>query len=438
MALENQYSNIKDSGIKWIGEILENWEVGPLKRFCQNITDGSHYSPESVDKGKYYITVSDLKKDYIDFNNAKKISEEDFERLKINGCQPKLNDVILSKDGTIGKCIVVENNNFVALSSLGIITPNENLDPYFLRYYLISDDNISQMFSFIRGSALKRLTITIINNLILIFPPIKEQQSIVSFLDKKTSEIDKTIEKDTKLIELLKEKRTALINHVVTKGLDPEAPMKDSGIEWIGEIPEIWDVRRIKSISLVKRGASPRPIDDPKYFDTEGEYSWVRIADVTASDKYLNKSSEKLSQLGKSLSVALEPGELFISIAATVGKPIITNIKCCIHDGFIYFQNLDVYEEYLYYIFIGGQAFQGLGKLGTQLNLNTETIGGITIPFPSNTEQQDIVDYLDKKTSNIDQTINKIQSKIDLLQKYKKSLIHHTVTGKIDVREVEA
>jgi len=210
--------------------------------------------------------------------------------------------------------------------------------------------------------------------------------------------------------------------------LKPYSEYKDSGVEWIGYIPKTWESRRIKTLSLVRRGASPRPIDDPKYFDVNGEYSWVRISDVTASNKYLNTTSEKLSTLGKSLSVPIEPGELFISIAATVGKPIISNIKCCIHDGFIYFQNLDVDEEYLFYIFVGEQAYQGLGKLGTQLNLNTETIGNIIIPVPPKKEQQKISSFLDQKISEIDKTIQKDTELIELLKEKRIAIITHAVT----------
>jgi len=163
---------------------------------------------------------------------------------------------------------------------------------------------------------------------------------------------------------------------------------------------------RISEIRYQSGDAYQTLTDDPIYFDEEGEYSWVRIADVSSSDRYLRESSEKLSVLGKSLSVPLEPGRLFVSIAGTVGKPIITKIKCCIHDGFVYFKNMKVNNEYLYYIFIGEQAYLGLGKWGTQLNLNTETIGLITIPLPDDKEQTKIVQYLDKETSKIDQIIS--------------------------------
>ena len=141
-----------------------------------------------------------------------------------------------------------------------------------------------------------------------------------------------------------------------------------------------------------------------------------------------------MSSLGSELSVKLNEGDLFISICATVGKPCISNIKCCIHDGFVYFPNLDKrYNKYLYYIFISGTCYAGLGKLGTQLNLNTTWIGNITIPIPPLNEIADIVKYIERKTCNIDATILDTRESISCLKDYRQSLITESVTGKIDV-----
>ncbi|MFN7338666.1 MAG: restriction endonuclease subunit S, partial [bacterium] len=203
---------------------------------------------------------------------------------------------------------------------------------------------------------------------------------------------------------------------------------KDSGVEWLGAIPEHWEVKKCKQLSLIKRGASPRPIDDPSFFDDDGAYSWVRISDVTASNKYLETSEQKLSELGKSKSIALEPGELFVSICATVGKPIITNIKCCIHDGFVYFPFLKENREYLFYIFSGGELYKGVGKQGTQLNLNTDIIGDIKLPIPPLPEQQKIAQFLDQETSKIDKLITKKERLIELLKEKRTALISHAVT----------
>lgn len=203
---------------------------------------------------------------------------------------------------------------------------------------------------------------------------------------------------------------------------------KDSGVDWIGEIPEHWDCLRIKKLCKVRRGASPRPIDDPKYFDDQGKFAWVRIADVTASDKYLDTTTQTLSELGSSLSVKQYPGDIFVSIAGTVGKPIITKIKCCIHDGFVWFDNLKLDKQYFYSLLSLGELYKGLGKWGTQLNLNTETIGDIHIPLPPDSEIKFINYFLDRKTKLIDTLIEKKQKQIELLKKQRAAVINQAVT----------
>lgn len=202
----------------------------------------------------------------------------------------------------------------------------------------------------------------------------------------------------------------------------------DTGVNWLGKIPSTWESKRIKMLTRVKRGASPRPIDNPIYFDEEGEFAWVRIADVTASERYLENTTQRLSELGSSLSVKRYPDDFFLSIAGTVGKPIITKIKCCIHDGFVYFPDLKINPEFLYYIFSTGLPYLGLGKMGTQLNLNTDTVGDIYIPIPDEKEINAIVEYLDDKTIQIDSIISKKQSLIDRLIEERNAIITQAVT----------
>ncbi len=214
----------------------------------------------------------------------------------------------------------------------------------------------------------------------------------------------------------------------------PYPAYKDTGVEWLGKVPEHWEVKMVKRLCLIKRGASPRPIDNPIYFDENGEYSWVRISDVTASTKYLQSTDQKLSTLGKSKSVPLEPGELFLSIAGSVGKPIITAIKCCIHDGFVYFVGLKQNREYLFYLFSGGELYRGLGKIGTQLNLNTDTVGEMKIPVPPLPEQRAISVYLHDRTRKIDSLIEKKQKLIELLKEERAAVINQAVTKGLDPR----
>ena len=213
---------------------------------------------------------------------------------------------------------------------------------------------------------------------------------------------------------------------------------KESDAKWAGNIPKSWECLRFKDLSVVNRGASPRPIDDPKYFDDEGDYSWVRIADLSASERYLLATKQRLSLLGASLSVKRYPGDFFLSIAGTVGKPIITKIKCCIHDGFVWFPNLKIDSEFLYYLCSTGTPYQGLGKLGTQLNLNTETVGNIFIPVPSKKEIEHIVHYLDTETGKIDQKIAGLEKKTLLYKELKQSIINETVTRGLPAKEAQA
>ncbi len=266
------------------------------------------------------------------------------------------------------------------------------------------------------------------------YPPLPTQTRIAEYLDRKVALIDSIIEKTKQTIEEYKAYKQSLITEVVTKGLNKDAKMKDSGIEWIGEIPEGWEVRRTKYLSPVLRGASPRPIQSEKYFDVNGSYVWTRIADVSKCTKYFDKDSEYMSELGESKSVKLEPGELFLSICATVGKPIITKVKCCIHDGFVYFPLLKPkYVDLLFYIFENGSCFGGLGKMGTQLNLNTETVGGIHLPIPEDNELGRIINRCERISIDILEIIEKKMRFITELESYKKSLIYEVVTGKKEV-----
>lgn len=202
---------------------------------------------------------------------------------------------------------------------------------------------------------------------------------------------------------------------------------KPSGVEWLGEIPKHWLTSQLKWITPVKRGASPRPIDDMKYFDVSGEYAWVRISDVSSSNVYLETTEERLSDLGSSLSVKIEPGELFLSIAGSVGKACISKIKACIHDGFVYFPLFNGNKKWLYYIFDAKLPFGGLGKLGTQLNLNTDTVGSIYLPLPPNDELDSISLFLDRETAKIDELIQKQEKLIELIEENRSATIDDVV-----------
>lgn len=206
----------------YINEVINNYKTISicLKYLCNGITDGSHFSPQTLTEGKSYVTVTDIgKENNIDLTNCKKISEEDFTKLERTGCRPNYGDILLTKDGTIGRAYTVrDTNDFVALSSLAIITPSrKKILPELLRYILISPLSVDQMFSKIQGSALTRLTIGLIKNLVVIYPSSKEDQlNIIKSIEDKHIELNKIISKAKSEIEKAKEYQESLITQIVT------------------------------------------------------------------------------------------------------------------------------------------------------------------------------------------------------------------------------
>ena len=426
----NPYPAYKDSGVEWLREIPAHWEVKPLKHLTafstgwtpptgrEDLYDGDNPWANIGDLGPRVLTATE-----------KTISDSAIResRLRI----VKAGSLLFSFKLSVGT-VSIAGTDMYTNEAIAAFAPSPRIDTQYLYWAapLLVPRNAQEN---IYGAPL--LNRERIATAFLLSPSIAEQRAIAAFLDRETARIDALVAKKERLIELLQEQRTALITRAVTKGLDPTVPMKDSGVEWLGEIPAHWDVKKVKRLCLVRRGASPRPIDDPIYFDDEGEYAWVRIADVTASERYLERTTQRLSPLGKSKSVALEPGELFVSIAATVGKPVITKIKCCIHDGFVYFVGLHENREFLFYLFSCGEPYKGLGKLGTQLNLNTDTIGDIYLPRPSREEQESIVRFVDRETAGIDTLVARVRDAVERLKELRTALISAAVTGKIDVRE---
>lgn len=421
--------------------IPSNWEIVRLKHVvATKITDGPHETPILLDSGIPFISAEAIKNETIDFSKKRGfISPKDHIKFS-KKCSPKRNDIFIIKSGaTTGNIAFVETDEiFDIWSPLALIRADKRIiRPKYLFYIIGSDlfkNQIKISWSF---GTQQNIGMGVIENLFIPIPEYKIQKIINEYLEYKLLEVEPLISSKVKLVILLKEQRQAMITEAITKGLNPNAEMKDSGVKWIGEIPKHWEVTKIKHISNVKRGASPRPIDDPIYFDDNGKYSWVRISDVTNSKKYLLLTREKLSKLGASKSVKRHPNDIFVSIAGTVGKPCITKIECCIHDGFVYFENLKIEKEYLYYIFDAEQCYKGLGKMGTQLNLNTETIGGIVIPKPPKEEMDDIVNAMKAFEDNFSELYGLYQKQIAKLKEYRQSLIHEALTGKIPIEEME-
>ena len=445
---------LKDSGVEWLGKIPKDWNTPKISSIIETLTDYvANGSFESLAKNVNYLSEEDyaiLIRTQDNSNEFKGpfvyIDEKAYNFLSKSKVYP--NDIIISNVGAVGNVFKAPNLNkpmSLAPNSILIRTTQNNQYIYYLLQSSFTQEEIRNIVS---STAQPKFNKTNFRGIKTITPSEVEQERIANFLDEKTSQFDLIISKKEKLIERLEESKKSLINEVVTGKMKvvkngdcykfikrSSEEMKDSGIEWLGEIPKDWESIKIKRLSRIGRGASPRPIDNPIYFDEQGEYAWTRISDITSSDKYLSKTTQRVSELGASLSVKLEPNKLFLSIAATVGKPCITKIKACIHDGFVYFPDLKEYlNDYLYYIFYGGQCYKGLGKLGTQLNLNRETVGDIKIGLPNeNIEVYYIIAFLEQELVKIDNLINKIKIQIEKLKEAKQSLISEAVTGKIEI-----
>jgi len=435
------YSEYKGSGVEWLGSIPAQWSITSLKMLV-DVRDGTHETPPYVeisDNSYPLVTSKDVTSGILGFELCKHISEDDYSSI-IKRSKVDIGDILMPMIGTVGSPIIVNERDNFAIKNLALFKTykNENISTSFLNYFLQSHECEIQFSLEARGGVQNFVSLGTLRDLGVPVISTEEQVNIANFLDHETAKIDTLIEKQQQLIKLLKEKRQAVISHAVTKGLNPNAPMRDSGVEWLGEVPEHWEVIFIKHLSTVKRGASPRPIDDKKYFDDNGEYAWVRIADVSKAGMYLTSTTQRLSNLGASLSVKLEPKQLFISIAGTVGKPCLTISKACIHDGFVYFPDLSINNKFLFYIFEAGEAYLGLGKMGTQLNLNTETVGGIKVGLPPANEIEELICFIEKSNDKYRNLIFKANESIQLMQERRTALISAAVTGKIDLRNWQA
>lgn len=436
MAKYKAYPEYKDSGVEWLGNVPTKWLITELKRYSWVKGGYAFASDLFISFGEPVIRIGDISQDgSINLANCKYVSrtiaKQSQSYIVQNG------ELLMAMTGaTIGKAGFYENKSPALINQrVGLFKTLDKLMNYRFLWYTLKSSGYQEYIKLTAfGGAQPNISDAGMVGYRTTIPSLQEQVFIASFLDNETAKIDSLIEKQQQIIELLKEKRQAVISHAVTKGLNPDVPMKDSGVEWLGKVPNHWGVTSIKYLSEVKRGASPRPIDDPKYFDDDGEYAWTRIADVSKAGMYLTETTQRLSCLGSSLSVKLQANELFISIAGTVGKPCLTISKACIHDGFVYFPSLKLNNKFLFFIFDAGQAFQGLGKMGTQLNLNTETIGDIKIGIPSASEISNIILHIEQQKNNYDKLIIAVHQAMTLLKERRTALISAAVTGKIDVR----
>lgn len=435
------YPDYKKTGSVWIGELPSHWSTALLRHVCDKITDGSHFSPAPARDGKPYVTVRDLDAGHINLHTCAKISDADFESLVRSGCRPIKGDVLFSKDGTVGKVAVVEDGDFVVLSSLAILGTNRDKHrPEYLAYFLQSASGEKQVESMYAGAALRRITLDSICTVRLPVLPLEEQDCIVSFLDRETTKIDTLIAKQEKLIELLKEKRQAVISHAVTKGLDPTVPMKLSGVEWLGDVPEHWAVAAVGYRYEVALGK----MLDQKRITGEHLAPYLRNTDVQWGK--INTSSLPLMDFDEAdrIRYSLKAGDLLVCEGGEVGRAAIWEMEkseCyyqkALHRMRPYDKAADV-PKFMFYLLCAAASqdvFAVSGGKSTIAHLPAEALRAYRFAFPSVDEQQGIVAHLDRVVEQIDQLVDKSNQAIALQREHRSALISAAVTGKIDVRD---
>jgi type I restriction enzyme, S subunit len=439
-----QYNSYKSTGIEWLDTIPENWKKTKLK-YLGNLyggltgKSGVDFNDDENPKNKPYIPYTNIfNNTYISKNHFHYVSIEDGEnqnRVK------KFDLFFLMSSEThkdLGKsCIIIDDVEELYLNSFckGFRIKNKNIQPLFLNYQILG--HLHREMISVEGKGFTRINLRQdkVNDLVIFYPPLQEQEQIVNYLDEKTSIIDKLISTKLKKVELLKEQRTTLINQVITKGINPNVKMKDSGLDWIGEIPESWSVIKLKSLVECNKKVLPENTN-PDY-----ELKYIEIGDVNSLGEIKGMSDYLFKNSPSRCRRILSKGDIFISTVRTYLKSIgyveneISDIICS--TGFcVLSPKSDVISKYLFYqvlteFFISEVISKSVGVSYPSIT-STELIN-IKVIKPSIVEQEQIVEYLDKHTKEIDDLVSMEQNKIELLKEYRQSLISEVITGKIKV-----
>lgn len=418
-----RYSEYKDSGVKWLGEIPSHWEVKRLGSFFferkEKVSD-KDYAPLSVTKQGIFPQLENVAKTN-DGDNRKLVKEGDF--------------VINSRSDRKGSSGVSGLEGSVSLINI-VLQPRKVLFGPFCNYLLKSYGFIEENYRNGRGIVADLWT-TRYDEMKMIkvaMPSFEEQKNISSYLDAATSKIDKAIAMQQKMIDLLNERKQIIIQNAVTKGLDENVEMKDSGVEWIGMIPKHWKILKLKRCASIKTGTTP-PTNERKYFDG-GRIYWFTPGDL--NDLHLEFASKMITQKAIDDKVGrLFPAKTiyFVGIGATVAKVSACDFAASSNQQI----NAIICKESLGYRFAtyvlkSEQEFiRNMANYVTLPIINQSDTGLIDMIVPPKSEQQAIVAYLDEEMQHFDSAISNCQRQIVLLQERKQIIINEVVTGKVKV-----
>ena len=418
-----KYSSYKDSGVEWLGEIPEHWEIKKLKFICKI----NQHSLEETTNKNLNITYVDIGS--VSFEEGIKNSEKFiFSKAPSRARRiAKKNDTIISTVRTYLKAIDFideSKSNYIFSTGFAILEPNLETNPKNLSFIVKSNFFTNQVDINSKGMSYPAINSTDLSNLITLIPPKEEQIKIASFLDDKTAQIDEVINQKEKLIELLKERKQIVINDAVTKGLDKDVEMTDSGIEWIGKIPKHWEVIKFKHLFYEKKKTHDISLNC-------GSISFGKV---------IEKNDEKIPASTKASYQVLNKGEFLINPlnlnydlkSLRIG---LSDLDVVVSSGYIIIKNKEnidkIYFNWLLHRY--DIAFMKTLGAGVRQTLNFGDIAETLLVNPPIDEQIQIAEYIENQTTKIDKAIELQQNYISKLKEYKASLIDSVVTGKVRV-----
>ena len=426
-----KYPEYKHTSVNWLEATPESWNLLQGKRVFSQRKERTFSEDQQLAASQVYGVIPQKK------------------MMEMTG-----NKVMLALGGTNSFRRVAQDDFVISLRSFEggiehsayngcvspaytVLAPNRTIHPWFYRYLLKSRPYVSALQAStdsLRDG--KSITFEQFGVIALPYPSVSEQRQIARFLDHETAKIDTLIHEQKRLIELHKEKRQAVISHAVTKGLDPDVPMKDSGVEWLGEVPAHWACMSFRYATRILRGKfGHRPRNDPALYD--GAYPFIQTGDVARAEKYISEFKQTLNEKGAAVSASFPSGTLVMAIAANIGDTAILGFEAYAPDSVVGFQpRQDITLEFLKYSLDSSiQELEKTSTQSTQANLNIDRVGGVKGVFPPEDEQTKIVSFLDKMCEQFSILEKQATKSIALMVERRSALISAAVTGKIDVRD---
>ena len=433
-----RYETYKDSGIQWVGEIPSHWDSNKLKFFA-DISTGT--TPSTANEEYWneatenWYTPADFNEGDIHLNgSSRKVSAMAFEK---SACKVFKKNVVLvvGIGATLGK-IGFSRVECSANQQINAIEFYDNVYPLFGAYYLSSLKEV--MKSLASAATLAIMNQSVTGSIPFVCPTLAEQKNIATYLDHKVGQIDATIAEKEQMLEDLKAYRSSIISEAVTKGLDKNVEMKESGVKWIGMIPKHWNINKLKFFADISTGTTPST-DNEEYWKEPTE-NWYTPSDFCEEKVHLETSSRKVSTTAfqeSACRVFKKDVVLVVGIGATLGKIGISSVECSANQQINAIEFYDnVYPLFgVYYLSSLKEVMKSLASAATLAIMNQSVTGSIPFVCPTLDEQKEIADYLEKKTKSIGSLLNQIEVQIVELKSYKSTLITEAVTGKIDLRD---